>query len=257
MEYILSSYSTKGNVRKNNQDSCCIFRANTSRGEIAMAIVCDGMGGLSFGEYASSTVISRFSHWFERELVHIIKHCTIQEICSEWIKILNDVDIELKQYGADKGTLVGTTFSGIFFLENNCLKVHIGDSRIYQIRNKKLYQITTDHTVYARNLALGITSEDESENKKNRSKLTQCIGASKYMEPEVSIYSVSDLDGMLLCSDGYYHHMSEKTIISSFYPLKIKDTGKLYRICEETVHNVIEKGEKDNISVILIKLKKR
>ena len=84
MEFMSAFNSEKGIVRKTNQDSLCIKVASTDRGNIAMGVVCDGMGGLTKGELASATVIKAFANWFDNVLPNMLDCLTIETIRISW-----------------------------------------------------------------------------------------------------------------------------------------------------------------------------
>ena len=68
MNYLFALHTDVGIKKKTNQDSLCVKEASTPNGNILMALVCDGMGGLEKGEVASATIIKAFSKWFQEEL---------------------------------------------------------------------------------------------------------------------------------------------------------------------------------------------
>ena len=72
MNYSIALHTDVGIRKETNQDSMCVKQAETEKGQILLAIICDGMGGLEKGEVASATVINAFSAWFEEELPIIL-----------------------------------------------------------------------------------------------------------------------------------------------------------------------------------------
>ena len=78
MAYI-AACTDKGAKRRTNQDACCVQVAETPFGELLMAIVCDGVGGLAAGELASSTVAYRFAQWFNEELPVLVDSMSLAE----------------------------------------------------------------------------------------------------------------------------------------------------------------------------------
>jgi len=68
VKFIAAADTDVGLVKDTNQDSLLIKHASYDGGEVMMAVVCDGMGGLSHGEVASATVIKDFDRWFREEL---------------------------------------------------------------------------------------------------------------------------------------------------------------------------------------------
>ena len=69
----LAARTNAGTRKRENEDACCIEVGYGPFGEVLMAIVCDGVGGLSRGNVASSTVINRFVTWFEQELPALVE----------------------------------------------------------------------------------------------------------------------------------------------------------------------------------------
>ena len=88
MEFMSTFNSDKGIVRKTNQDSLCIKVANTDIGNIAMGVVCDGMGGLTKGELASATVIKAFARWFDTVLPTMLDNLTVDTIRESWDELI-------------------------------------------------------------------------------------------------------------------------------------------------------------------------
>ena len=252
MEYITGACTDIGQIRENNQDAICIMQAQTIKGNVCMAIVCDGMGGLSKGEVASSTVIKAFEKGFEEKLPDLLQDHTLEQIRILWEKELLFWSKRLSDYGAQNQISLGTTFSGMLFIEDQYLWMHVGDSRIYKISDQIVEQMTTDHTVVAREIANGNMTVEEAKHSKLRSKLTQCIGTAKTPEPESGIDFVRPGESFLICSDGCYHKIAleELAVVNSD---SYDDERELDKFCRKTIENVMRRGEKDNISVVVVK----
>ena len=90
MHYRVTADTDIGTVKATNQDSICVFHADSVRGEIVMAIVCDGMGGLAKGELASATVIRAFEKWFHDELKHELYQLDMRVIANKWELLLKE-----------------------------------------------------------------------------------------------------------------------------------------------------------------------
>ena len=114
---------------------------------------------------------------------------------------------------------MGTTFSGILFIENQYVIVHVGDSRVYQI-DSALNQLTTDQTFVAREVSKGNMTIEQAKVDKRRNLLLQCVGASKVVEPQV-LLGTTKKGAYMLCSDGFRHEITEEEIYESFIPKKL------------------------------------
>lgn len=253
MGFITGVYTNIGNYRESNQDSCCVMEADTIKGKVVMVIVCDGMGGLSKGEVASASVIRAFEEWFEHDFPYDLKENSLSEIKDIWVELIHRISDKIKTYEARENLLMGTTSSGILLVENRCIWVHAGDSRIYYMNADGIRKITTDHTAAEREVRRGTLKPEDVQYSKLRSKLTQCVGASKVLIPETGEFTVESGDVFLLCSDGFYHKNSEEELYADFYEMHHDSDQSLNEKCIEKVKTVMARGEKDNITVVTVK----
>lgn len=247
MRFLVHASTEKGNYRSTNQDSICVRKAEWRANEILMAVVCDGMGGLSKGELASAVTVRSFAEWFDKELPGIIENVALEEIGRQWDERLHKISEKMKQYGNQSGKSMGTTFTGILMMGGKYVMVHVGDSRIYKIQ-KNAVQLTADHTYVAREIAAGRMTEEEALHSPKRNTLSQCIGASKNLLPECRFGNVYHGDTFVICSDGFRHKITSHEMACYFQK---KDT--LENICSDLIQINMERGEKDNISVVAIK----
>lgn len=140
MKFNATADSDVGISKNTNQDSILIKHATCDLGEVLMAIVCDGMGGLSKGELASATVIRKFNHWFDNELPFELENVDMNVIGAKWSLLLKELNANILEYSkmnGDEG--MGTTFSGILFIGDEYVIVHVGDSRIYHKYQSRVY----------------------------------------------------------------------------------------------------------------------
>lgn len=252
MRFVANAETDIGTTKETNQDSLLIKQASSDKGEILMAVVCDGMGGLAKGELASATVVRRFSEWFEKELPYELEHFDMQIVASKWELLLKDLNTKILAYGRNSDINLGTTFSGILFVGNQFLVVHVGDSRIYQI-SEKLRQLTSDHTFVAREVSRGAMTLEEAKTDKRRNMLLQCIGASKVIEPEI-ILGTTDKGVYMLCSDGFRHEVTEEEICHELKPDNLRSKNAMHDKSRYLIDLVKSRKEKDNISVIIIRV---
>lgn len=251
MRYTATADSDIGISKSTNQDSVLIKHATTGLGEVLMAIVCDGMGGLSKGELASATVIRTFARWFEEELPFELENLDMQVIGGKWALMLKSLNQKILDYSSQYGLSMGTTFSGILFVNDRYLITHVGDSRIYQI-GTSLTQLTEDQTFVAREISRGTMTPEQAKRDKRRNLLLQCVGASKTVEPQ-TVYGTAQRGGYLLCSDGFRHEISEAEIYGSLKPSNLMNKNTMHSHVKYLIEQVKARNERDNISVILIK----
>lgn len=252
MRFIATADTDIGISKNTNQDSLLVKHAKTDIGEVLLAIVCDGMGGLSKGELASATVIRAFSDWFDNELPFELENTDMQIIGSKWSLMLKDLNVKISEYGDDIGSSLGTTFSGILFIEDKYVLVHVGDSRIYHI-GSSLNQLTTDQTFVAREISRGTMTPEQAKTDKRRNLLLQCVGASKVVEPQI-ICGNTDKGAYMLCSDGFRHEISEAEIYESLNPVNLMNKEAMHSNVKYLIEQNKQRHERDNISVILVKV---
>lgn len=241
-----------GISKDTNQDSVLIKHAQCDADEVLMAVVCDGMGGLAKGELASATVIRAFNEWFDKELPYELENPDMQVIGGRWSLMLKDLNVKIQEYGRKYNADLGTTFSGILFIGNEYLIAHVGDTRVYQIGNE-ISQLTTDQTFIAREISRGTLTAEQAKTDKRRNMLLQCIGASKVVEPQL-IYGTTKKGSYTLCSDGFRHEITEAEIFDKLQPGKQKNKKEMHANAQYLIEQVKQRNEKDNISVILIKV---
>lgn len=253
MNFLSAVHTDIGTLKKVNQDAFCLKVAKTPNSNIALAVMCDGMGGLTKGELASAYVVNAYSGWFENEFPKMVGNSiNFQMIKDRW----NEIALEQNQRIMNKGQLqnssMGTTLSALLLVNNDYLFIHVGDSRIYKI-NSDLMQLTNDQTVVARDVALKKITEKQALKDKRKNVLLQCVGASKSLTPEFGKGKVSPNDVFILCSDGFRHEVSSEELIGVLSPQIL--TGE--RIMKKSLVDLVElnksRGEKDNITAMLIK----
>lgn len=253
MEYIGEISTDVGIYKKKNQDSSCIKIAQTKdRGQVAMVLMCDGMGGLEKGELASAVVISSFSNWFEKELPKKISSYSVQEIAKEWLEMIQNLNEKILAYGNSSRISLGTTLSALLILEEEYLIVHVGDSRVYRISDK-VEQLTEDHTFVAREIKQGRMTLEEAKRDPRRNALLQCVGASKRVVPDVITGRMEKDMVFMLCTDGFYHVLKEEEIQEAFEPEILESKEVIKKNGDRLIEQIKSRQEKDNITVAVIK----
>lgn len=252
MRYKATADTDIGISKNTNQDSVLIKHASTEVGEVLLAVVCDGMGGLEKGELASATVIRAFSKWFDEELPFELSAVDMQVIGAKWSLLLKELNVQIMEYSkAHRIDGVGTTFSGILFVDGQYVIGHVGDTRVYHI-GSSLTQLTTDQTFVAREISRGTLTPEQAKTDKRRNMLLQCIGASRVVEPQIICGKV-EKGAYMLCSDGFRHEISESEIYESLNPINLMNKDAMHSNAKYLIEQAKRREEKDNISVILIK----
>ena len=256
MEYA-ATYNTDIGIRKStNQDSVAIRIIDTPDGQVAFGIVCDGMGGLSKGELASKEVITSFCRWFDEELVTQILDNSFSalRLRDDWNSIIQTENRLLGIYGSDNNIMLGTTVSAILMYKDEFYIVHVGDSRVYELKDS-VRILTKDQTFVAREVAAGRMTPEEAKVDPRRSVLLQCVGASATVTPDFLKGKVQSGAVYFVCSDGFRHQISDQEIMEKLGPTSTDNMEELKYGCVYLTELVKNSKETDNITIAAIKTK--
>lgn len=255
MNYYAASHTDVGIKKDTNQDSFCILQAQTEKGNILMAIVCDGMGGLESGEVASASIICAFKEWFAKELPFTLSLDTYyDEVKFSWDRIIKTQNRSIAEYGRQRHFQLGSTITAmIFFEDGRYLIGHVGDSRAYMINNNAPSVLTADQTVVANEVRLGRLTPEQARKDPRRNVLLQCIGASRIVEPDYYSGAAHPGECYMLCSDGFRHVISEAEILGAFAPAVNNDEQQMKNNIVRLTELNKSRGETDNITALLIR----
>ena len=223
VNYVYNGLSLQ-NGRQSNMDSLLLKAGQIGGKKSILAVVCDGVGSMAHGAYASGAAAQMLGAWFEGAISY------------ERIGLrLRDAVIEINARVMEESKLrnidTASTLSALVAIENNYYIVHIGDSRIFSYRRGALALLTHD---------------DVSES----GKLRACIGKADNFFLHYSEGPASDTI-FLLCTDGLYKRMDE-----GFLKARLDEWGKSARSepMGALPEYVITRGEQDNITLALIKI---
>ena len=251
MSFQLVHFSNSGGYRPTNQDGYCIRISTTSVGIVSMLAVCDGMGGMSSGEVASSTVIHALGEWFDQFSSSLTPECLAPQIISQELhRIVSEKHQVLQRYGKNCGQHLGTTLSVILLTRMQYYLLHVGDSRIYLTDPWKTSQLTHDQTLAMRELEAKRITESEYQQDYRRNILLQCVG-DQSVNP-VFIVGESPVEGgVLLCTDGFYHTVKRKEIHAAMRQPGGKIT--IQQCLLSLANRARTQGETDNITCIALR----
>ena len=234
--------SDVGKVRTNNEDA--IFVDNGGPAPLAnLYVLADGMGGHNAGEIASLRAVSAFCDYFEQHQDFVYK----EQYLADALQYANGrVHNDARKYPEFSG--MGTTLSAITTDSDNLYYAHVGDSRIYLVKEDgELTQITTDHiSVTAELLAQGLITENEAK-KYPETVLSRAIGTDVDVKIDVGSVTVEGIKYALLCSDGLHNMITDEEISAI-----INSEKDLETITEKLIAAANNAGGDDNISVIMI-----
>lgn len=253
MNFIIAADTDIGIVKSTNQDSYYSSVFSTKQGKMAFAVLCDGMGGLAKGEVASSTVVSAFANWAKTRLPELSESEIADSVLrSEWNNIVVDYNEKIKLYGKQHGINLGTTITAILITEKRYYILNVGDTRCYEISNG-IKVLTKDQTVVAREVELGLLTEEQAKVDSRRSVLLQCIGASDSVYPDMFFGDTVNNAVYMLCSDGFRHEITEQEIYSYLNPDVMLDADGMTANIRALIETDKQRQERDNITVVAVR----
>jgi PPM family protein phosphatase len=235
LQFNAIAQSDLGLVRDGNEDSALI-----SQNLIAVA---DGMGGHAGGEVASAIAINTLE-----ALLPVITDTEIDIDSREdlFLNLSYEVDAEILRVSKERPELsgMGTTLTALAITNNQVDLLHIGDSRCYLWRDKKLTRLSYDHTVMQELLDQGRLTPEEVFDHPQRSLLTQALMGDSGIDPVLMSYEVKIDDKFLICSDGLTNVLSDLEVSKI---IKATDEDKLLA---ELITETKAKGAPDNITIV-------
>lgn len=251
MEFVFNVISDKGNVKKINQDNHYMKFYEDEVRKAALFLICDGMGGLKQGEIASLTVVKNFEKYFDPKVTNLL-YKDKKSVFKFMNNILLQANKQLIQYSKKENIQIGTTASALFIIDNYYFIAHVGDSRIYVIRDEEIKQLTEDHTYVAQCVREGKMTEEEAKISNQKHILTQCIG----VLDEVKVYNrfgrIDENTSFLLCSDGLYNTISELELMIAIHDADLTTKDKISECAEFLVNKAMSNKERDNITCEIV-----
>lgn len=253
MKNITAVHTDVGIKKSTNQDSVFVEIADTDCGEVMLAVVCDGMGGLKKGEVASAMLIRAFSRWFHQDFPKLLySDFDSNQLRESWVWLIQDQNARIAQYGADNYVSLGTTVVAMLLIDNVYYVINVGDSRAYAIKDT-MQQITIDQTVIQREIDMGRMTVEEAMRSPDRNVLLQCVGASIDVQPDFYIGEYTSDTVFMLCSDGFRHVIKPEEFYEKLNPTALRTQKDMQESAVYFTELNKSRNETDNISVLLIR----
>ena len=230
-----AAVSHVGKIRANNQDS-------GYAGEY-LFVVADGMGGHAGGDVASAIAVKRIIET-DRQFVS----GSDAEFALHTALTAANAQLAETVFDHSELTGMGTTVSGMILVNGQVVIAHIGDSRIYLLREGELTQGTADHTFVQRLVDSGRITEEEAAVHPRRSVLMRVLGdVDATPEIDTSIMATQPGDRWLLCSDGLSSYVSHDKIFTAMSTIDDAEAA-----AERLVKDALDQGAPDNVTVVLV-----
>ncbi len=223
--------SDKGPYRNKNEDYLGIYpeeKIGNLYDEASLFIVADGVGGGQAGNIASEIAVKTCINLYSRDDL------------TDIVEIFYTINDTLKKYAKDNNLKsFGTTLTLLISMKNEYKYFHVGDSRLFLLRNKKLRQLTIDHKPY-------------EDGHKSRNLISQALGISDHIDVDKGTGQIIRNDIFLLATDGL-----PKQIFNDYKILKELNRTWNHELLDNIISNSRQLGSKDNISLIIIKYRKK
>ena len=222
-----------GKVRQVNEDR--YFVAPTS----GIFAVADGMGGHEAGALASTTIVQC--------LESIGRAVSAADLLARLEDRILRANVTLKEIADQRGKVVGSTVAILLTYDDHFACVWSGDSRVYRIRRNEIVQLSRDHTEVRDLVERGLLTPEEARTWPRRNVITRAIGVRD--EPELELeHGVLEADDLfVICSDGLTGHVEDREILQS------ASHGVAQDICDALVALTLERGAKDNVTVVAVR----
>ncbi|HYG32053.1 MAG TPA: Stp1/IreP family PP2C-type Ser/Thr phosphatase [Methylophilaceae bacterium] len=242
-----------GLKRDHNED------AIASDAEIGLVVLADGMGGYRAGEVASEIAVLTIVAELKEAMLELEpgQIDPVTDMQAESLLIADAVqkaNASIYQVSQDQPQCagMGTTLVMGMFTNNKLLVGHIGDSRMYCLRDDVLTRLTEDHSLLQEQLNSGLITPEQARTSANKNLVTRALGVDPEVDLELNEFDVEVGDIYLLCSDGLTDMMDDEEIHAT---LKSLHTN-LELAANHLIQLANDNGGADNISVILVRILK-
>lgn len=238
--------SDPGLVRKLNEDAVAVDS------EYGIAVVADGIGGHRAGDVASRLATKVIlGQLRDKVALYRAGKCsdTPLQLAEQAVAAANrDIFMAAQQQAARNG--MGTTLALALFHEHRVALLHVGDSRIYRLRDGRLQALTRDDSLLADQVERGLVEAEDARASHNRHLVTRALGTESQVSPHQAEDEVRSGDVYLLCSDGLSDVVEERDIeliMESLHTNLPLAAGHLVQLANDN-------GGYDNISVALVRV---
>jgi protein phosphatase len=223
-----------GRQRKGNEDA---YFARSP-----LFVVADGMGGAQAGEVASGTAVEVFQDGLPDGS---------EPVESRLRSLVLEANTRINALAQSDDALagMGTTVTAAYVGEDELAIAHVGDSRMYRLRDGSLERLTDDHTLVEELVRQGKLTPEEADHHPQRSIITRALGPEPGVEPDSFTWPGRDGDVYLICSDGLTGMVPEPQVAGI-----LTAAGSLPAAGRALVDAANEAGGRDNITVVLFRL---
>ena len=241
--------SDVGKRREKNEDR---FFSSES---LSLFVVADGMGGHVGGELASRLAVETIGQVIQQ--LHDDPEMTLQADepvkpgdAKAWLRYaIRMANLRIFEEACRNPNLrgMGTTTVAVLSKNDKICFANVGDSRIYRIRNRKIEQLSQDHSLVGEQMRAGMIAPEEARGHRLKNIITRSVGFQADVEVDADSRGLKKDDLFILCSDGLTNHLSDKELLT------VAENNSLKEICHRYIDIANERGGEDNITVIVLK----
>ncbi|MEO8718992.1 MAG: Stp1/IreP family PP2C-type Ser/Thr phosphatase [Burkholderiales bacterium] len=249
----IATCTDPGMVRSHNEDSIATDSAN------GLVVLADGMGGYNAGEVASGMATTVITTEMQQLLARVnpydIDPQSNKNVAGQLVReqvMKANASIYHAAQSQPQYAGMGTTLVVCLFYDNKALVAHLGDSRLYRMRDGNLKQITRDHSLLQEQIDSGLITAEQAKHAQHKNLVTKALGIDPTVEPEIREYETSPGDIYLLCSDGLSDMVEDGDISMTLDALG----ANLKLATQQLVQMANDNGGKDNVSVILVRVQR-
>lgn len=248
MQVVSAGRTEVGCVRKHNEDNFLM------EPDLGLFVVADGLGGHAAGEVASRIVVEKIgqfiTHSVERDKTWPVEYDTSLPYDGNRLKaalLLADQGILQDIRSNPERESMGSTVVACLVNGEAVTLVHVGDSRAYLLNPTGIQQVTRDHSWVAEQVANGILTPDEARRHPFRNVITQALGNGGELDISVRELRASELDRILLCSDGLSGMIQDEEIWDI-----VRNAPDMEEAAGRLVAKAMANGGEDNITVVIV-----
>jgi len=247
----IASCTDPGMVRSHNEDSIAADAAS------GLVVLADGMGGYNAGEVASgmatALITSEMAQLFAKTPPYETDPTTQMAVATRLVReqvLKANSSIFRTAQSQPQYAGMGTTLVVCLFYDNKVLVAHLGDSRLYRLRDGALSQVTRDHSLLQEQIDAGLISPEQAKHAQHKNLVTRALGIDPAVEPEIHEYETRPGDLYLLCSDGLCDMVGDEDIGDALRAFG----SNLGLAAQQLVQMANDNGGRDNVSVILVRV---
>jgi len=234
-----------GKVRRQNQD---VFKVlYDEERDVAVLVVCDGMGGARAGNVASALAAKAFMHYMGKYIEDVGTPGDIAVKMADAVQAANRAVYEKSLYDEEFAGM-GTTLTAAMSTCDGEVVVNVGDSRVYHVTLGGITQITKDHSVVEDMVIRGDLTRAEARRHPKKNLITRALGTSLTEEPDVFFLCLEPGEFILLCSDGL-----SNVVMDSEMLFELQRGSTVRECCEKLVETALSRGAPDNVTAVIFR----